>query len=124
MKPSMRAQRGVSFLALLFYLVLVMIALTILLKLGPHYKEFLEVRSVMNDLSTDPSLAGKDRYAISRALDNRLYINYVYVVKPKDFKFTRADTGYRLSVKYEVKEALFANVAVLLTFSYAVHVGG
>jgi hypothetical protein len=123
MRRTIRSQRGIGIARLLFYLVLIMVGVTIVLKLGPRYIEYFEIRAVMQNLAKDPSLAGKDRYRLTRVLEDRLYMNYLEVVKAKDFKFQKTDKGYRVSLKYEVKEHLFANVDVLLTFSYAVLVG-
>jgi len=123
MRRTIRSQRGIGIAGLLFYLVLIMVGVTIVLKLGPHYIEYFEIRSVMRDLAKDPSLAGKDRHGLRRVLEDRLYMNYVEVINAKDFTYQKTDKGYRVRLKYEVKEHLFANVDALLTFSYEVLVG-
>jgi len=116
MRRTIHGQGGMGIAALLFYLLLIIGVLAFILKLGPHYWEYLEVRSVMQDIANDPSLAGKDRYSLAKALDNRLYINYIESVKEKDFKFKRVAGGHLISVKYKVQEHMFANMDVVLTF--------
>jgi len=120
MKTGIRSQRGIGVVQLLFLVAIVAATLTIVLKLGPYYKQYFEVRSVMQEVRDDPELVGESRLDIMKSLSNRLYINYITGIKAKDFKLKKAKNGYELSVKYKVQEHLFANVDVILTFSHAV----
>jgi len=122
MKRGIRHQGGMSLVEVLFYALVAIFALTVILKLGPHYMDYLELRSVMKEVANDPELAREGRLGISESLANRLYINYIKNVRPGDFKYEKTTSGYLVSVKYKVKEHLFANVDVLLNFSYQVHV--
>jgi len=120
MKPAIRSQRGIAITALLFYVVLVIVVVTLVMKLGPVYMEYFEIRKVMQNLTDDPDLTGKGAYQISRSIENRLDINYFDSVKKDDFKIRKVKDGYRVSLKYDVREHILANVDALLTFSHQV----
>jgi hypothetical protein len=124
MKLSMRRQRGFSMMGALFFLVLAGFFLTIAVKLGPHYMEFMTIRSVMQDVSEDPSLAQAGRKSVLETISDRLYVNNVRNVDPKSFKFQKTTQGYRVSVDYQAQEHLFANVDAVLSFNHEVSVGG
>lgn len=123
MRNRMRHQGGIGLTGMLFFLALAIFFVTVALKLGPHYMEYLEVRSVMRSLTEDSSLAEGGKSGIVKAIGNRLTINYIEGVDTKDFKIKRVKNGYQVGVKYDVREHLFANVDVLLTFQYEVQVG-
>ncbi len=82
--------------------------LTIAFKLGPHYMDYLTIRSVMKDVSADSALATSGKMGISDSLQNRLDINSIRGVGVKAFKFTRTEGGYLVSVEYQVQEHLFS----------------
>lgn len=123
MKHAMQRQRGFGLISLIFYLAIAMFIVTVVVKLGPTYMEYLTVRSVMKELTEDPSLANGGKKDIMRALSNRLYINDVKGVNNKLFKYKRNEEGYLVSIEYQSQEHLFANVDVILTFRHAVQVG-
>jgi hypothetical protein len=119
----MQRQGGIGALGLLFFLALAVFFLTIGMKLGPHYMDYLQIRSLMQSLNEDPSLVKRGKRGLRRAIDDRLNVNYIYTVKTKDFKIDQTNEGYRVSVKYKIQEPLFANVDVLLSFDHQVQVG-
>ena len=122
MKPSMRHQRGIALIGWLFLIMLASFFLTIALKLGPHYMDYLTVRSVMKDVSADSTLAQSGKMGISEALQRRLYINSIRSVGIKAFKFKRTESGYLVSLEYQVQEHLISNVDAVLHFAYEVSV--
>jgi hypothetical protein len=119
----MQRQRGVGLLGVLLLLVIAGFILTIAVKLGPHYMEFLTVRAVMHDLNEDPTLAQGGRVNAFETLENRLYINSVSDVSIEQFKYEKTESGFNVSVSYHVQEHLFANVDAVLTFEHDVTVG-
>ena len=120
MKPSMRRQRGIGLIGVLFYFVIGGFFLTIAMKLGPHYMEYLSIRSVMRDVAQDPSMAQAGTKDIRESIANRLYINDVRGLDPKSFTYNRTPRGYRIVLDYKVQEHLFSNVDAVLTFTHEV----
>lgn len=122
MKPSIRNQRGIALIGWLSLIMLASLFLTIAFKLGPHYMDYLTIRSVMKDVSADSALATSGKMGISDSLQNRLDINSIRGVGVKAFKFTRTEGGYLVSVEYQVQEHLFYNVDAVLHFAHEVSV--
>lgn len=120
MTRSIRAQRGISTSGVLFGLALLGFAVTLIVKLGPHYMEFATVKSSMQRVSENTEVVQRGRRAVLERLSNALYINNVDSVTPQDFTFDRITGGYELGVSYEAREHLFANVDVVLVFAHSV----
>jgi hypothetical protein len=113
-------QSGIGLVGALFLLAVAGLAVTVLVKLGPHYMEFLTVKSVMEDLAQQPGETSAGVRGVRKALERRLYTNAVTGANVKDFSFRKRPGGHELSVDYKVQEHLLANVDVVLSFSHAV----
>jgi len=122
MKYTMQRQRGIGLLALFFFLCLAVFVVTVAAKLGPHYMEFLTIRSVMQELQEDPALSDVGKSNVLATVGKRLYINNVKSVATKDFHYKPTKNGYTLSVDYKEQEHLFGNLDVVMTFSHEVQV--
>jgi len=122
MKHAVQRQRGIGLLALLFFLCLAIFVVTVAAKLGPHYMEFLTIRSVMQELKEDPSLSNMGKNSVLATVGKRLYINNVKSVATKDFAYRPTKNGYLLGVDYKEQEHLFGNLDVVMTFSHEVQV--
>jgi hypothetical protein len=120
MKLSLRRQRGIGLIGVLFYLVIGGFFLTIAAKLGPHYIEYLTIRSVMQGLTEDPTLVEASKKTIADKIGSRLYIDDVRGLDMKAFKYKKTPDGYRVILDYNVQEHLFSNVDVVLTFTHEV----
>jgi len=120
MKPAIRSQRGIGAAAFLFLIVIAIVIVTLVMKLGPVYLQYFEIRSMMHDLTEAPDFLKEGRAHALRIIEDRLDLNYIENVTKNDFKLKKADNGYQLSVKYEVREHLLANLDALMTFSHQV----
>lgn len=123
MKRAIQSQQGIGLLGLFLLLALIAFCVTVIMKLGPAYMEYLTIRSVMQELNEEPTSVQGGRRSILGAIDKRLNINSVENVSVKDFKLERKDHGYDVNLDYEVREHLFANIDVVLTFNPRVYVG-
>ena len=118
MKHSMKRQQGISFLGLIFYLVLIVVAVTLIVRLGPHYMEYFSIRTVLKDLQDDPDLATRNKRSIKKAVENRLYINDIRHVDYRKFKYKKTGQGILVDVDYETRAPLIANLDVVLKFEH------
>lgn len=119
MKNRRSRQRGIGFLGILFWLILAGSLLTVVLRLGPSYMEYMTVKSVMTSVRDDPSAVGAPRPAILRMITTRLDINNVGSVGPRDFHFERVpDGGTEVRVAYEVRKPVAFNVDAVLMFEH------
>ena len=117
---NLQRQRGIGLVGILFALVMAGFLATILMKFGPHYIEFLTVKSVMKDVAEDREQANAGKMSVFKTIENRLFVNSVRGIEPKSFSYKKTSRGHRLGVDYQVQEHLFANVDVVLSFSHEV----
>jgi hypothetical protein len=120
MNKSARRQRGAGMLSVMIWLVLAVAVLTLVVRLGPSYMQFMTVRSVMNDMSQDPELQGKGRTQVLNNLSSRLDVNAVEGL-PKDAVTMEQDGVTReLVADYEMRVPVFANVDAVVSFNHRV----
>ena len=112
---------GISFIAVVFILILLAFVGLIGLKMFPLYMESFKIDKALNGVVNDVSVADQSKVLIGRALTKRLdidgvkqitesnYTDYVKIKKKKNKKFT-------IDVQYRAEAHLFANVSVVLDF--------
>ena len=110
-------------LGMLFYLLLIILTVTVVVRLGPHYMEYLTVRSVLNDLQDETSSVKGGTRGVKKAVDNRLYINEVRRVDDDAFKYKKTEKGVLVILDYEAREPLFGNVDIVLKFRHEAVIG-
>lgn len=120
MQSSIHRQRGASMTGIFVGLVIVGFIAMMGIKLVPHYLTFMTVKSFMDDLQQDHALVNKGARAIASAIGKKLDINDIRTLNERDFKVERTRVGYDVSIDYEIREPLFANLDALLTFSHQV----
>ncbi|MEA3277087.1 MAG: DUF4845 domain-containing protein [Pseudomonadota bacterium] len=113
-----------SIIGMLLVLAVAAFFVTVFLKLSPYYFEYYTVRSVMDNLAEDPAAQNMSRRTVLTTVDKRLYTNYVERVTKDHFSFKPLSRGYELRLNYEVREHLFANVEVVLSFAHQVAFAG
>ncbi len=111
-----KPQQGMTFISTLVLLVVAGFFVLLLLKLGPIYLENYTIKTVVKSVVDDPLLAGRPLAEIRTQLDNRLYVNEVRRLKPRDFNFTREGESLKLTIKYTVQEHILFNVDALISF--------
>ncbi len=119
---SLKSQHGMSWFSMLILIGMIGFFIVSGIKLGPTYMEHETIRSVMNDIAKDQTLAGKHPNVIWKAMQKRLGVNSISYIKKENFKYERSDgTGpNRMTVDYEVREPLMANIDTVLKFNYTV----
>jgi len=111
-----RKQRGLSAMGTLVVLVLVVGAITLVLKLAPHYIDYYTMRSVIDGLPPQ-DVRGMTRTSLNDMLEKRFKINNLRGFKIRDIiNVDRSRDGTVLELKYERREHLFFNVDVVITF--------
>jgi hypothetical protein len=113
-------QRGASFSGVILMMGILSLALTIVLKMGPSYFKYWQVKSAMEAVQERPdALAGGPRGIID-AITKQLYIDEVRSVTSKDFKVKNSKDGrnFDITVVYEEKKHIGFNVDVLMTFEH------
>ncbi len=113
---SLSRQAGLSFMGILMVVAVVASAVTLVLKLAPHYIDYYAVKSVIEDLPTQ-KVHEMSRSEIKESLQKRFKVNNLRDFKVTDIlKIDRGRDDTVLNVKYEQREHLFSNIDVVLRF--------
>ena len=111
-----RLQRGMTMLGFLITLSVVMLFLYCGMKIVPMYIEFYSVKKMLATIASNPESASATKDKIRSMFSRSLEIDYVKVIKPDMLKIESTDAGYNLSVDYERREQLIANLDVVGNF--------
>jgi hypothetical protein len=94
----------------------------ITLRLVPIYLEYSKVVSVLESLTNEPGIGIKPRSEIIRLVTKRFDINDVREVDPKQIKVSKDKGMTRISIEYERREHLMANIDVVAHFNRQIEV--
>ena len=114
---TIRHQIGLTPIATLFIIALVVVAVLLALELAPVYLEYFNVVSSVNSLRDDPDLHQKSKATIRKMLTRRLDINDVKRVKADNIKITHVGGKTRIEVSYEARVRLVSNMDLLISFT-------
>jgi len=115
-------QRGMTLISMAI-IVSFMAALGLgVLKILPAYMNYASVISIMDELPRDDKINGKNPSFIRATLYKKLDINNLSMIyrDKKAFKFSKVDGGYKLTLKYEHRENLVANLDYIVVFDHEV----
>ena len=114
---TVRKQGGATMLGLLVGLSGLVAVLTLVLKLGPHYIDFQTMKSIFNALPA-AQVHTMSKGDIYEALKKRFKVNSLRDFDVKDIvSIERQKTGTVVTVTYERRENIVANVDAVLSFS-------
>ena len=113
-------ERGISFVGLMFVLVVLGITLLIGLKLFPIYLESFKIDKAMKGVITDSKIGERSKRQIEAALIKRLDIDSVKVITNRNIKehlvITSASGEVSLDLEYEAEAELLGNMSLVITF--------
>ena len=111
-----RTQRGMTLIGFILVLGVVGVFVYVGMKVVPMYSEFYSVKQALKGLSGEPGVATLDAARIRDAFFRRMNINYVESIKPENIKLQRREAGWIMTVDYEVRRPLIANLDVVGQF--------
>lgn len=112
-----RTQRGMTLIGFILVLGVVGVFAYMGMKLIPMYSEYYGVKQALSGLASEPEIATKDPAKIKDLFFRRLYISYAENIKAEHVKLVRKDAGYVMTVNYEVRKPLIANLDVVGRFT-------
>lgn len=113
-----RGTRGMSTLGMVFTLMVIVLLISFGLKVAPHFMNHQTIKELLADLTPEEAKAG--RPALMETLKKRFKINALYDLDPaKIVQYKRERGAVTITVDYEIREHLVANVYVLLDFNEA-----
>ena len=113
-------ERGISFVGLIFVLVVLAFAGLFGLKLFPIYMESFKIDKAMKGLIEDSKIDQRTKQEIRGALIKRLDIDSVKAIGHGNMKdhleITKQGGNVALDLTYEQETPLFGNISLLVTF--------
>ncbi len=111
-----RRQHGLSAMGMLLVIILIVSAVTLVLKLAPFYIDYYTIQSVLEDLPAN-QVRTMSRTSLDDLLKKRFSINNLRGFDIRDIiELDRSREGTALELNYEQREHLFFNIDVVLTF--------
>lgn len=112
-------QKGLSPIGVFAVVCLFALLLVSALKLLPHYLDYNTLKTVYTDISNRPETSGESPRQIYSAIESALAINSIRNFDIADSTVISKENGkVQLGLDYEVREHMFGNVDVVLTFKY------
>ena len=110
-------QQGMGKWAWLFFLAMMVLIGTAVLRLGPHYIDFRVVQSVADRLPAGQVHSEWTRTEINEHFNKQFRIESFRIPVKDVLKIDRSREETIVDINYEVREHLFYNIDVVLVFS-------
>src|ERR1700741_1881448 len=111
-----RKQSGMTLIGFIISMGVVGVFAYVGMQIFPMYNEFFSVKSALASLASEPGIAEEANDKIKQKFFNRLYISYSENVKPEHVKLGRKEAGWLMTVDYEVRRPVIANLDVVGKF--------
>ena len=112
-----RTQSGITLVGFIIVLGVAGVFIYMGMKVIPMYTEYYAVKQSLEGIAKEPGVVDETPARIKDMFFRRMNINYSENVKPADIKVVRKDAGYLITVDYEVRKPLIANLDVVGNFS-------
>jgi Tfp pilus assembly protein FimT len=122
-----RKQQGITLMSFVVVLVVAGFFALMAMKLFPMYNEFFSLKNVMEEFAKQPNSASMTTGQAQADLSRRFNISYIESVDlKKHMKINRATggRGSQMTIAYEVRKPLLANLDVVGKFEHTVDLSG
>jgi hypothetical protein len=111
-----RTQRGMTLIGFIMVLAVVGILVYMGMKVIPMYSEYYSLKQALAGLAKQPNITDNEPAMIKDLLFRRLDISYANSIKPENVKIVRKDAGFVMTVDYESRKPLIAQLDVVGKF--------
>ena len=112
----MNRQRGVSLSGLLVWVVIVVLAALLGMKVVPSVMDYYQVVQAMKSVAQDNSLKGATVAEVRRAFGKQREVGYFKGVTEADVEITKDGGDIVLAASYQDKLRLFGNVSLVIEY--------
>lgn len=116
MKQSIRKQRGISLIGLMFIGGLLFFISVLGIKVAPDYVEYFTTLANVKATAKDPALSGAGVAQFRSAYLKRLQVSGGGTVLPADLDISKDGNEVVISFSYSKKVPLFYNISLLIDF--------
>ena len=111
-----RKQGGMTMLGFLITLSVVILFVFCGMKVVPMYIEYYSVKKALASIANEQDTSSATKDKIRALFARHITIDYVKIIKPDMLKIEATDSGFNLTVDYERREELIANLDVVAKF--------
>ena len=97
-------------------LVITVVLGTAAIRIIPAYMEYGTINTAINNTLQDNRIGMQSDQEVRQALGRRFDINNVNSISPNDVAISKQGGMLYLSIDYEVRESLFGNVDLVISF--------
>ncbi|WP_407908954.1 DUF4845 domain-containing protein [Lysobacter claricitrinus] len=112
-----RNQQGMTLTSFIVVLAVVGVFVYMAMKLIPMYSEYFSVKKALEGMAREPGMAANPPERIKDLFFRRMEVDYVDDIKPENVKVARKEAGWVMTVDYEVRKPLIANLDVVGRFN-------
>lgn len=109
-------QRGMTLIGFVMVLAIAGLFIYVGMKLIPMYTEFYSVKKALAAMANEDGIANKSAADVKRSLAKRLNMSYAGTIKSEHVKVERKGPGWFVTVEYENRRELIANLDVVGKF--------
>ncbi len=111
-------QRGLALSSLLMWSMIIVVAALFIMKVIPAYVENRTIQHALEEISRKPEMQDAGPAEIKEAFSKYATVNNISSVTPEDLDIVKQEgRGPVLSVKYQAKVPLVANVSLVFDFN-------
>ena len=114
----MKKQKGLTLISWLAIIAVVLFNAIIAMNVVPVFLNDHSVKSIMEDLETDPSLRGATPKKIKETITKRLRVNNVYSVSKEHITIAKDKTYYIITIEYEPRGKLVGRLDYIISFKH------
>jgi hypothetical protein len=111
-----RTQKGMTLIGFIISMAVAGVFVYVGMQIFPMYSEFYSVKQSLGSLANEPGISEESSGRIEEKFFKRLYLNYSDSVKPQHVKLIRKGAGWLMTVDYEVRRPVIANLDVVGKF--------
>ena len=112
----MKKQRGMTLIGFVITLSVAGLFVYVGMKLIPMYTEFYSVKKALAAMANEDGIANKSAADVRRSLEKRLGLSYADTIKRDHVKVERHGQGWLVTIQYENRRPLIANLDVVGKF--------
>ncbi|MBN9287096.1 MAG: hypothetical protein BGO43_11980 [Gammaproteobacteria bacterium 39-13] len=117
MNKYMKSMRGITVLGMLITVVLLVFVVVLGINLAPPYIHHFAVQDAMESLAKDPELKSMSKAKLRDMFLRKLQVNYITNIPADKLEVTKKDGKTALTLNYEVRVHLVANIDAVIKFN-------
>lgn len=122
MKKSAANQQGLTLISWLVVIAFLLFQAVIAMRVIPVYMTDASVKSIMEALPNDSKAIATPTSGLKDLVAKRLSMNSIYTIEPKDIKVKKTRDVNVVTIEYEPRGNLIANLDYIITFKHEARV--